>query len=85
MTGNEALGPLFVLALSIAENIYFDKCLFYNVPSLPDSDKKKCIDEAVEVLPEVLEYYKKASEFIEGKETAESDDRSLCCCDWSKK
>lgn len=84
MTENEALGPLYVLALSIAEDIYLQKCLFYDVPSLPDSDKKKCIDEAVEFLPEFLEHYKRASEVIEGKGAAESDGYRLCCNDWSE-
>lgn len=82
---NDAILPvLLVVTFSIAEDIYFDKCMFYNVPSLPDSDKKKCIDEAVEVLPEFLEYYKKASEAIESKGEDESKGCRLCNCDWSE-
>ena len=84
MIENEIMGALFVLTLSIAENIYFDKCMFYNVPCLSDYDKKKCIDEAVEILPEVLEYYKKVSEAAEGKGAAESKDHCFCNCDWSE-
>ncbi len=84
MTENEILSTLLVVTLSIAEDIYFDKCMFYNVPRLSDSDKKKCIDEAVETLPKFLEYCKKASEALEGKGAAESKDRCLCNCDWSE-
>lgn len=84
MTEAEILSVLLVLTFSIADNIYFDRCMFYNVPGLSNSDKKKCIDEAVEVLPEVLEYYKKASEIIEGKGEAERKDCRLCNCDWSE-
>lgn len=80
----EILSSLLLLTLYIAENIYFDKCMFYNVPRLSDSDKKKCIDEAVEVLPEFLEYYKKASEVLEGKGVAESKGHCLCNCDWNE-
>ncbi len=84
MTEDEALSALLVLTLSIAENIYFDKCMFYNVPCLSDYDKKKCIDEAVEILPEFLEYYEKASEVLEGKRAVKSKDHRLCNCDWSE-
>lgn len=58
MTPDEILGVLMGVVLAMAEDIYFQKCMFYNVPCLSDFDKKKCIDEAVEALPEVLEYYK---------------------------
>ena len=77
----EILSVLLVAALSIAEDIYFQKCMFYNVPCLSDYDKKKCIDEAVEALPKFLEYYEKASEFLKGKEAAESKDHCLYNCD----
>lgn len=78
------LSVLLVVTFSIAEDIYFRKCMFYNVPRLSDSDKKNCIDEAVELLPKILEYYKKASEAAEGKGAAESKDHCLCNCDWSE-
>jgi hypothetical protein len=58
MTDAEMKGVLLGIVLATAENIYISKCMFYNVPALSDSDKEKCIHEAVEVLPEVLEYYK---------------------------
>lgn len=80
----EILSALLVLTLSIAEDIYFQKCMFYNVPCLSDSDKNKCIDEAVEALPKFLEYYEKASEILEGKGAAENEGNRLCNCDWSK-
>lgn len=73
MSENETIVALFGLTLAIAEDIYFYKCLFYNVPSLSDSDWKKCIDEAVEVLQEVLDNYKRASEFLEGKRATEGE------------
>ena len=84
MTPDETLGVLMGVVLAMAEDIYFRKCMFYNVPCLSDSDKEKCIDEAVEALPEVLEYCKKVSEALEGKKAAESKDHGLCNCDWSE-
>ena len=84
MIEDEVLSALLVLTLSIAEDIYFHKCMFYNVPCLSDSDKKKCIDEAVEILPKYLEYYKKASEALEGKGAVESKNHCLFNCDWSE-
>jgi len=62
MTPDEIDGVLLGIVLATAENIYVSKCMFYNVPSLPDSDKEKCIHEAVEALPEALEFYKKVFE-----------------------
>jgi len=58
MTDAEMKDVLVGIVLAMAENIYVSKCMFYNVPCLSDTDKEKCIHEAVEVLPEVLEYYK---------------------------
>ena len=80
----ETLSLLLGMTFSIAEDIYFRKCMFYNVPCLSDYDKKKCIDEAVETLPKFLEYYEKVSEILEGKGEAESKDCRLCNCDWSE-
>ena len=85
MTEAEAMSVLMGVTLSIAEDIYFQKCMFYNVPCLSDSDKKKCIDEAVEIIPELLEYYEKASKALEGKGAAEGKNHCLCNCDWSEK
>ena len=84
MIEDEVLSALLVLTLSIADDIYFQKCTFYNVPCLSDYDKKKCIDEAVETIPKFLEYYKKASEALEGKGAAESKNHGLFNCDWSE-
>ena len=66
MTPDETLGVLMGIVLAMAEDIYFSKCMFYNVPCLSDSDKERCIDEAVEALPEVLEYYEKARQVTSG-------------------
>ena len=59
MTPDEIDGVLLGIVLAMAENIYIDKCMFYNVPALSESDKEKCIHEAVEALPEVLDFYQK--------------------------
>lgn len=84
MTPEEVLSELIGVTYVIAEDIYFRKCLFYNVTRLSDDDKKRCIDEAVEVLPEFLEYYEKVSEALEGKGAAEGKDHRLCNYDWSE-
>ena len=65
MTPDETLGVLMGVVLAMAEDIYFRKCLFYNVPCLSDTDKEKCLYEAVEALPEVLEFYEKAHEALD--------------------
>jgi len=62
MTPDEIDGVLLGIVLATAENIYIDKCMFYNVPALSESDKEKCIHEAVEALPAVLEFYRKVFE-----------------------
>ena len=84
VTEAETLSALLVLTLSIADDIYFHKCMFYNVPCLSDSDKEKCIDEAVETLPKFLEYYEKASEALGGKGVIDIKGHCLCNCDWSE-
>lgn len=48
----------------LAEDIYFYKCLFYNVPSLSDSEKEACIQEAIDSLPAVLETLAKYYEYL---------------------
>jgi hypothetical protein len=62
MTDAEMKDVLVGIVLATAENIYISKCMFYNVPCLSESDKEKCIHEAVEALPEALEFYKKVFE-----------------------
>lgn len=62
MTPDEIDGVLLGIVLATAENIYISKCMYYGVPCLSDSDKEECIHEAVEVLPEVLEFYQKIFE-----------------------
>lgn len=62
MSDEEINGVLLGIVMATAEDIYFHKCMFYNVPCLSESDKEKCIHEAVEALPEILEFYQKVHE-----------------------
>lgn len=48
----------------LAEDIYFYKCLFYNVPRLSDSEKEKCIQEAIDILPDFLKTLAKYYEYL---------------------
>ena len=65
MTLSELLGDELIEVVAVlADEIYFRKCLFYGIPKLPKSDEDECILEAVAILPEFLETYKRYHETI---------------------
>lgn len=69
MTDQELLEELYGIVLVLADEIYFQKCMYFGVPRLSESDKEECVDEAVRALPKFLETYAKYSEALKDTST----------------
>jgi hypothetical protein len=85
MTAEELSGELLGIIYVLAEEIYFQKCMYFNVPRLSESDKKECVDEAVRALPEFLEAYSKYSDALKNMGVETSECKCVHGCpDWSE-
>jgi hypothetical protein len=66
--------PYFSIVAMLANEIYFQKCVFFSVSELPHDEERDCLIKAVQILPAFLETYKKYVDFFGATATRKGEE-----------
>ena len=77
------LEEIFGIVAVLADEIYFRKCMFYNVSELSKAEEDACIQEAVEVLPAFMKTFSECSKALKEME-ASKQEQTFCKCGCSE-